>query len=280
MKYSSCGRNKTRVAPLIAAVCLLTSCAAFASRAGAMSEDDADGVAPGSYRWDPSVESDGGRMSMRVDLATQKAYVYRGSSLIGITTIASGKRGYETPDGSFTVLEKERFHNSSKYDNAPMPFMQRLSWSGLALHGGHPHGHPASHGCIRLPMGFAAALFKEDTHGMRVDITGHWGDGAGTMMASRPRRRSAHSDNLRATEFSSGRSELDDDPPPPCCDTDADAPPATRSTPAGNPDDQTDDAGDNRDWNPNSDHETNQRDREASPPDLPPPPPEPIPFTR
>lgn len=271
MKYTSYGRNKTRAASLLAAVCFLTCGAVIASRADAMTEDEADGIAAGSYRWDPSLEPDG-TMSMHVDLATQKAYVYRGGSLIGVTSIASGKRGYETPDGSFTVLEKERFHNSSKYDNAPMPYMQRLSWSGLALHGGHPHGHPASHGCIRLPMGFAAALFKEDTHGMRVDITGHWGDGVRTVTASR-KRRSPKYDSLRTTEFSNGQSGPSDE-------TDSPAPPV---------DDQTDSGADDRSWNPNKDQvpddqETGQRDRDLSPgvppQDLPPPPPEPIPFTR
>lgn len=232
-----------------------------------MSEDVASEVAPGSYLWNPSLEPDGA-MSMRVDLASQKAYVYRDGTLIGVTSIASGKRGYETPDGRFTVLEKERMHHSNKYDNAPMPYMQRLSWYGLALHGGHPHGYPASHGCIRLPMGFAAALFKEDTHGMQVDITGHWGGRAGTMIASRQRRRPAQSDNLRATEFSSGRSGSDDE-------TDSVAPPV---------DDQTDSGGDNRDLNQDNGPESGPRDREpspdVSPQDLPPPPPPPIPFTR
>ena len=141
---------------------------------------------------------------MVIRLGSQRAYVYRGGRLVATSTIASGKPGYETPDGTFTVLEKERMHHSNKYDNAPMPYMQRLSWSGLALHGGHPHGYPASHGCIRLPMGFAAALFKEETQGMEVVITGH-APGRGEILASRQRSHccgaSKKADDLQVTKF-------------------------------------------------------------------------------
>ena len=146
---------------------------------------------------------------MVIDLASQRAAVYRNGKLIGISTIASGKPGYETPDGVFTVLEKEKSHRSNKYDDAPMPYMQRLTWSGLALHGGHPRGYPASHGCIRLPMGFAAALFKEDTHGMQVVITGHAPPGkAETAIASREKPPTSSQENdLQAAKFSSGQSD-------------------------------------------------------------------------
>lgn len=165
---------------------------AFVSRADAfrLVRGDANQLESGGYMWNPSLAPDGS-MSMVVDLTTQRAFVYRGGTLIGVTMIASGKRGYETPRGTFTVLEKERYHHSNKYDNAPMPFMQRLTWFGLALHGGHPHGRPASHGCIRLPMGFAAALFGEDTQGMPVVIEGY--------ASSRPRTVTAARDFERTT---------------------------------------------------------------------------------
>lgn len=103
---------------------------------------------------------------MVVNLRDQRATVYRAGVEIGVTTISSGKPGYRTPTGTFTVLEKERHHHSNKYDDAPMPYMQRLSWSGLALHAGAVRPRPASHGCVRLPYGFAAALYKEATRGM------------------------------------------------------------------------------------------------------------------
>ena len=201
MKYSSSTGNKTRVASFIVAACLLTCAAvpAFVSRANAMTLAEAGEIAPGSYLWNPSLAPDGS-FSMQISLPSQKAYVYRGGTLIGITSIASGKPGYETPDGTFTVLEKEKVHHSNKYDNAPMPYMQRLTWFGLALHGGHPHGYPASHGCIRLPMGFAAALFKEDTRGMEVVITGH-ARGRQQLIARR-QNRSHESDDLQVTGFS------------------------------------------------------------------------------
>jgi hypothetical protein len=77
----------------------------------------------------------------------------------------------ETPTGVFTILQKKQEHYSNLYNNAPMPFMQRLTWDGIALHAGHLPGKPASHGCIRLPMAFAKALFGETDKGMTVVIT-------------------------------------------------------------------------------------------------------------
>jgi hypothetical protein len=176
-----------------------------------MTRAQASELAPGSYLWNPSLAPDG-PFSMLISLPSQQAYVYRGGTLVGITTIASGKPGYETPDGTFTVLEKEKVHHSNKYDNAPMPFMQRLTWFGLALHGGHPHGYPASHGCIRLPMGFAAALFKEDTRGMEVVITGH-APGRHQLIARR-QNRSPESDDLQVTGFSNEQGDSNATPEP------------------------------------------------------------------
>jgi len=106
-----------------------------------------------------------------VNLRTQRGYVYRDGVLVRSTPISSGKPGYRTPTGTFTVLEKQRVHHSNRYDNAPMPYMQRLTWWGVALHGGHVPGYPASHGCVRLPMAFARWLYSEPTMGMTVVIT-------------------------------------------------------------------------------------------------------------
>jgi len=138
---------------------------------------------------------------MVVDLASQHAFVYRGGKLIGIATISSGRPGHATPDGTYTVLEKEKMHHSNKYDDAPMPFMERLTWDGLALHGGHPRGWPASHGCIRMPMGFAAALFKEDTRGMQVVITGDAPSKAEVLAAQENARANACCDRSAATSY-------------------------------------------------------------------------------
>jgi lipoprotein-anchoring transpeptidase ErfK/SrfK len=110
-------------------------------------------------------------MMMVIDLHTQRAEVYRDGVRIGVSTVSTGKPGHRTPTGTYTVLEKQRFHRSSRYNNAPMPYMQRLTWYGIALHGGHLPGRPASHGCVRLPHAFAEALFWESTIGMKVIIT-------------------------------------------------------------------------------------------------------------
>ena len=107
-----------------------------------------------------------------VSLNEQKAHVYAGTRLIGSSPISSGKPGHETPQGIFTVMEKRRHHKSNLYSNAPMPYMQRLTWSGIALHEGHLPGGPASHGCVRLPRDFAADLFSLETRNRHVVIAG------------------------------------------------------------------------------------------------------------
>ena len=84
--------------------------------------------------------------------------------------MSSGQKGRETPAGVFSIIEKEAEHYSNLYDDAFMPHMERLTWSGIALHGGVLPGHPASHGCIRLPYEFAERLFGVSTLGMRVIV--------------------------------------------------------------------------------------------------------------
>ena len=107
-----------------------------------------------------------------VSINEQKAHVYAGTELIGSSRISSGKPGHDTPQGIFTVMEKRRHHRSNIYSNAPMPYMQRLTWSGIALHEGHVPDHPASHGCVRLPREFAADLFSMTTRNRHVIIAG------------------------------------------------------------------------------------------------------------
>lgn len=139
------------------------------SSAQSSDTDDSD-LRTGEYIWRPELAPTG-EMSMTIDLSRQRAYVRRDGVCIGISTISSGKRGYRTPTGEYTVMEKQRYHHSNLYDNAPMPYMQRLTDYGLALHGGYLPGYPASHGCVRLPHAFAAELFRESYVGMRVTIT-------------------------------------------------------------------------------------------------------------
>ena len=101
----------------------------------------------------------------------QRVDVYRGLSLIASSQVSTGKTGYETPYGIYNILEKRRHHRSNIYSGAPMPFMQRLTWSGIALHQGHVPNYPASHGCVRLPGQFARELFGMTKIGADVIIT-------------------------------------------------------------------------------------------------------------
>ena len=133
-------------------------------------EPGAEKLKPGEFVWLPEL-APSGPMTIVVDLAAQRAHVYRNGTQIGFTTISSGRRGHETPTGVFAILQKAKEHRSKKYDNAPMPYMQRLTWEGIALHGGRVPGHPASHGCVRLPMPFSKILFGETSLGMTVVIT-------------------------------------------------------------------------------------------------------------
>lgn len=110
-------------------------------------------------------------MQIVVSLREQNLKVYRGLELASSTPVSSGKAGHSTPTGVFSILEKRRKHFSNLYDDAPMPFMQRLTWSGIALHQGKLPGYPASHGCVRLPMDFAQNLFGMTERGMHVVIT-------------------------------------------------------------------------------------------------------------
>lgn len=95
-----------------------------------------------------------------VSLASQQAFVFKNGELWDSTQVSTGKRGKETPEGVFPILQKKVHHLSSLYDDAPMPYMQRLTWDGIALHAGRVSGYPASHGCIRLPAAFAKKLYE------------------------------------------------------------------------------------------------------------------------
>lgn len=121
------------------------------------------------YTWHPET-SPRGPVLVVISLPEQQAYVYRNGVLIGRTTISSGRAGHRTPTGVFTVLEKQRRHFSNIYKGAPMPFMERLTWSGIALHGGKLPGYPDSHGCIRLPKEFSELLFGVTRVGTTVVV--------------------------------------------------------------------------------------------------------------
>jgi hypothetical protein len=103
-----------------------------------------------------------------VSLREQRVTIYDADGKILRAPVSTGQTGYETPAGIYSVIQKEAEHYSNLYDDASMPFMQRITWSGIALHAGVLPGHPASHGCIRMPYGFAERLFDLTKLGMRV----------------------------------------------------------------------------------------------------------------
>src|SRR5829696_6232890 len=105
-----------------------------------------------------------------LSLRNQQITVYDANGWILRAPVSSGQKGRETPAGIFSVIQKEAEHYSNLYDDAYMPHMQRITWSGIALHGGVLPGYPASHGCIRMPFDFAARLFDATRLGMRVIV--------------------------------------------------------------------------------------------------------------
>ncbi len=127
---------------------------------------------PGEYWWNPKL-SPGGPLMVLVSVPEQVMHVYRNGILIGRSTVSTGSKGHATPGGVFSILEKKQEHYSKTYNNAPMPNMQRLTWTGIAMHSGNLPGYPASHGCIRLPYDFSQLLFQATAKGGTVVV----GDG-------------------------------------------------------------------------------------------------------
>ena len=126
---------------------------------------------PGEWVWAPEI-APVGPLLIYVDLSSQLANVYRNGVRIGVSTISSGKPGHETPTGVFTILQKDADHRSSTYNNAPMPYQERLTWDGVALHAGGLPGYPESHGCVHLPLEFARVLFETTEIGGTVVVNG------------------------------------------------------------------------------------------------------------
>jgi L,D-transpeptidase catalytic domain len=124
---------------------------------------------PGEFAWNPE-RSPEGPVVVLVSTPRQWVVVYRNGMQIAASTCSTGRPGHRTPAGVFVILEKDKTHHSSKYDNAPMPYMERLTWNGVALHAGNLPGYPASHGCVRLPLEFAKLLFGATTLGTPVII--------------------------------------------------------------------------------------------------------------
>src|SRR5215472_5531773 len=128
-----------------------------------------DQLKKGQFLWMGEAVASG-PVVMVVSLNEQRAYVYRNGVLIGAATVSTGRPGHLTPTGVFTVLQKQKEHRSTIYDGAPMPYMERLTWGGVALHAGGLPGYPESHGCVHLPSEFAKLLFAVSPMGMTVVI--------------------------------------------------------------------------------------------------------------
>src|ERR1700674_132350 len=124
----------------------------------------------GDYVWKPAV-SPAGPVVIIVSIPEQTLFVYRNGVRIGRSTVSTGKSGHRTPTGVFTILQKNEKHTSSIYKGASMPYMQRLTWTGVALHAGNLPGYPASHGCVRLPLDFAQKLYTVTDKGTTVVVT-------------------------------------------------------------------------------------------------------------
>lgn len=154
--------------PLCSAYAEVVGPAAAAAEPAPAAVEQAE-LSPGEFVWQPE-RSPIGPVEVVVSIPLQRAYVYRGGTLIGVTTVSTGKPGHRTPTGKFDILEKRARHFSNIYNNAPMPYMQRLTWGGIALHAGQIPGRPASHGCVRLPLAFAKNLFGVTSRGGSVHI--------------------------------------------------------------------------------------------------------------
>jgi hypothetical protein len=124
---------------------------------------------PGEWVWGGDSKAMG-PMAVVVSITEQRAYVYRNGLLEAVSTVSTGKPGHETPTGVFTILQKDKDHHSSKYNDAAMPYQERLTWDGIALHAGGLPGYPESHGCVHLPTEFARRLFGATNMGMVVVI--------------------------------------------------------------------------------------------------------------
>lgn len=123
-----------------------------------------------SFTWNPEL-SKTGPLIITVSLKDQTAAVFRNGIRIGTAEVSTGRKGHETPTGVFHILNKDADHHSKTYNNASMPFSERLTWDGVALHAGSLPGHPSSHGCIHLPYEFSKKLFGITHKGTTVVIS-------------------------------------------------------------------------------------------------------------
>ena len=199
---------RARIRSVALALALVPSCGLLAQGAPVSSPVEfarrASALKPGQWVWAEEV-SPAGPVLVYVDLGRQLATVYRNGVRIAVTTVSSGKPGHETPTGVFTILQKDAKHRSSTYNNAPMPYQQRLTWDGVALHAGGLPGYPESHGCVHLPMEYSKRLFATTDMGGTVIVNGRAGQvssgaEAGVLAANLPTGAPALHRTLAADE--------------------------------------------------------------------------------
>jgi hypothetical protein len=162
------GHNRRQTLFLLAGAAVLPAWPAMAKQVVAI---DIENMLPGEYTWTPE-RSPSGPVAIVVSIPEQRVHVYRNGIRIAVSTCSTGRPGHETPTGVFTILQKDKNHHSSTYNNASMPNMNRLTWDGIALHAGNLPGYPASHGCVRLPLAFSEKLFTVTHRGTPVILAG------------------------------------------------------------------------------------------------------------
>ena len=155
----------------VTALFILERCFIFAETftEGVRVSPDTVTLKPGEYVWEPERAPEGPLLIV-ASISEQVAYVYRNGIRIARSSVSTGRPGHRTPTGVFTILEKEVHHTSSIYKGAEMPYMERVTWGGIALHAGDLPGYPDSHGCVRLPLEFSKLLFGVTMKGATVVI--------------------------------------------------------------------------------------------------------------
>ncbi len=161
MVRQSLPRHVIRLTLVTLAIGATINCAGAASRRDRQDDQDSE-ISQGTIAGPPVMAI--------VSLKDQRVSLYDANGGAMHARVSTGRTDYETPVGIYSVLEKEEEHYSNVYDDASMPFMQRLTWSGLSLHAGVLPGYPASHGCVRMPNGFAEQIFPLTKIGMRVIV--------------------------------------------------------------------------------------------------------------
>ena len=143
---------------------------AFAIDKGIQQSPDTADLKPDQYTWNPDA-SPTGAVGIIVDLTHQTIHVYRDGKQIGRAAVSTGIKSHPTAPGTYTILTKNETYHSEKYHEASMPFMERLTWDGMAIHGGNNPGKPSSHGCIHVPLDFAEKLYGITEKGATVLIS-------------------------------------------------------------------------------------------------------------